>query len=132
MSMRLVSSLPEVTEVAIRRVIGCAIEVHRRLGPGLLEGIYHDAMVVELAFQGLSFQTEQVLRLRYRDHPLRPQRIDLIVERQVIVELKAAERLAPLHRAQVISYLRASGLRAGLLINFNSQFVKNGIERIVL
>lgn len=132
MELQISSPLPESTERVVHDTIGCALEVHRRLGPGLLEGIYADALAIELDFQKLRFQREYEIPIRYRDFPLRSHRVDLVVEGQVLIELKAVERLLPLFRAQVISYLKASGLRIGLLINFNSQFLKDGVRRIVV
>lgn len=123
--------MADATELVIQRTIGAAIEVHRALGPGLLEGIYGDAMAIELDFRGLKFETERQYVLAYREKPLREQKIDLVIEDVLIVELKAVENLHPVHEAQVISYLRASKIRAGLLLNFNKLLMKEGIKRIV-
>lgn len=132
MEFTLPSPLSETTECIVRETIGCAIEVHKRLGPGLLEGIYADALAIELDFRKLRFDREHEIAIRYRGHQLRSHRADLIVEGQVLVELKAVERLEPLFHAQVISYLRASGLRVGLLMNFNSRFLRDGLRRVVV
>lgn len=132
MEMRLPSTLPEATEAVVRGVIGGALEVHRRLGPGLLEAIYVDALTIELEIRGLRFERERQVLMHYRGRPLRSQRVDLIVEGQVIVEVKAVDRFDPVHQAQVLSYLRATGLRVGLLMNFHRQFLKSGLRRIVL
>jgi GxxExxY protein len=132
MLTRVHSLLPERVERTVETAIGCAIEVHRRLGPGFLEGVYHDAMAIELEVSGLLARREVPVVLSYRDRPLREHRLDLVVEDCVILELKAVERLERIHRAQVISYLRASGLRVGLLINFNTEQLKSGLRRIVL
>ena len=132
MPLRIPSPLSNETEVLIERVIGCGIEVHKALGPGLLESSYGDAMTIELQFQGLSFERERAVPLLYRGVALRPHYVDLIVERSVVVELKAIERLRPVHGAQVLSYLQATGIRAGLLMNFNSDYLKNGLRRFVL
>jgi GxxExxY protein len=113
MLTRVTSRLPETTERIAETTIGCAIEVHRRLGPGFLEGIYQDAMVIELETAGLVVEREVPVVLEYRGHPLRQHRLDLVVEACVIVELKAVERLERIHQAQLISYLRASRLRLG-------------------
>ena len=131
MSMRLSSPLPERTESIVTKTIGCAITVHRCLGPGLLEGLYEDAMTIELEFAGLRFDRQREIILKYRDRPLRSQRIDLIVEDAVIVEIKSIDALHPLHRAQLISYLRSADMRIGLLINFNVEVLKGNIKRIV-
>jgi GxxExxY protein len=132
MPIRLPSRLPAATEQIINSVIGGAISVHTTLGPGLLEAIYVDAMAIELEFRGLAFERERVVPLYYRNRPLRTQRLDLVVQREVLVEVKAVERLQLVHQSQVISYLKASGLRVGLLMNFNSNFLKDGLRRIVM
>jgi GxxExxY protein len=132
MLTRATSRLPEGTERVAQTTIGCAIEVHRRLGPGFLEGIYQDAMIIELEAAGLTTRREVPLALEYRGKPLRQHRIDLIVEGCVIVELKAVERLERIHQAQLISYLRASGLHLGLLMNFNVEHLRSALRRVVL
>ena len=132
MQMRLPSPLPESTEQLVTAVIGGAIAVHAALGPGLLEGIYVDAMAIELEWRGMQFERERVVHLHYRARPLRTQRLDLVVESQVLVEIKAVERLLLVHQSQVMSYLKASGLRVGLLLNFNSHFLRDGLRRIVM
>jgi GxxExxY protein len=113
-------------------VIGGAIEVHRQLGPGFLERIYKDALCIELLARGISFERERAVVVRYRDVPIPGQRIDLIVGGQVIVELKAAVRVDPISEARLISYLRTTGLRLGLLMNFNAHTLKDGLKRIVV
>ena len=112
--------------------IGCAIAVHKALGPGFLESIYKKAMRVELGVRGLSHDCERSISVRYRDVDLDGQRVDLVVEGQVVVELKAVIRLEQVHRAQVISYLRTMGLRGGLLINFRVPILPQGLQRIVV
>jgi GxxExxY protein len=114
------------------RVIGCAIAVHRALGPGFLESIYQKAMVVELDSRGLSFECERRVPVSYRGVDIPGQRIDLIVESLVVVELKSVVRFDDVHTAQVISYLKTTKLRAGLLINFRVPVLHKGIRRIVL
>jgi GxxExxY protein len=126
------SPFSESLERIVHDTIGCALEVHRQLGPGLLEAIYADALAIELDLQKLRFHREFEIAIQYRGIPLRLHRVDLVVEGQVLVEIKAVERMHPLYHAQVLSYLRASGLRIGLLINFNSHLLKEGIKRIVL
>ena len=126
------SQLDDKLEALIHRIIGCCIKVHRELGPGLLERIYRRALCIELALAGVPFELERSFPVRYRDHFLCDQRVDLIVAGQVIVELKAIERLAPVHQAQIMSYLRMSGLRVGLLMNFNVAVLPDGLRRIVL
>ena len=103
-----------------RRIIGCGLEVHRRLGPGLLENVYESALCIEMRAQGLSYERQVGIPLYYRGELISEHRPDLIVEKEVIVEVKSVERFSPLHWAQVLTYLRVSGLRVGLLLNFNS------------
>jgi GxxExxY protein len=126
------SHMSEATERTVEAVIGCAIEVHRRLGPGFLEGVYQDAMIIELDVAGLLARREVPVMLSYRGRPLREHRVDLIVEECVILELKAVDRLDRIHQAQLISYLRATGLRIGLLMNFNTEQLKSALRRVVL
>lgn len=112
------------------RIIRCGIEVHKQLGPGLLESSYEACMVYELGHAGLSVSRQLELPIRYKDIELTcGYRIDLLVEDAVIVELKAVDKLQPIHDAQLISYLRLSGKRLGLLMNFNERYLKNGIKR---
>jgi GxxExxY protein len=114
------------------QIIGAAIEVHRHLGPGMLEAIYRDCLVHELRSRGLHTEKEVVFPVRYKDLELTGgYRADLVVQKLVIVELKAAESLAPIFTAQLLSYLKMSGLKLGLLINFNTLQLKDGIKRVV-
>lgn len=122
---------PRDDEIA-RRVIGAAIEVHRRLGPGYLEAVYEEALGVELGLRGVSFERQVPVWMEYKGHRVGEGRLDLLVEDQVVVELKAVDVLAPIHHAQVISYLKATGKTLGLLINFNVPILKQGIKRVVL
>jgi GxxExxY protein len=101
------------------RIIRCALEVHRRLGPGLLESVYEAALCVELSANEIPFQRQVPIPLVYRDEIISEHRIDLIVEDEVIVEIRSVERFAPVHRAQLLTYLRVKSLRVGLLLNFN-------------
>lgn len=132
MALRLASPVPPSTEAIATNVIDSALEVHRQLGPGLLEAIYADAMTIELEHRGVRFEREREVLLYYRERPLRVQRLDLVVENVVVIELKAIERLAAVHQAQMLSYLRAANLRPGLLMNFNSAWLKGNIRRIIL
>jgi len=115
-------------------IIGAAIEVHRCLGPGLLESAYEACLEYELQAKGLKVERQKPLPIVYKDiHLEHGFRIDLLVENAVIVELKVVEELTPVHRAQVLSYLRFSGCKIGLLFNFNVTVLKNdGIRRFVL
>jgi GxxExxY protein len=115
------------------RVIGLAIEVHRRLGPGLLESAYEECLSFELGAAGLPYNRQVTLPIVYKDIRLDcGYRMDLVVAEELIVEIKSIERLMPIHDAQLLTYLRLSGLRVGLLMNFNSIALKNGLRRLVL
>jgi GxxExxY protein len=115
-----------------RRIIGAAIEVHRRVGPGLLESAYEICLAFELRQMGLKIEEQKPLPVVYRDVKLDcGYRLDLVVEDSVVVEIKAVEQLAPIHDAQLLSYLRLSDKRVGLLINFHVRVLKNGLKRIV-
>lgn len=113
-------------------VIGAAIEVHRTIGPGYLESVYHQALCVELKLQGIIFEKEFPVSIIYKGELVGEGYIDIFVERRLIVELKAVEALLPVHTAQVMSYLKATGCLLALLINFNVPVLKTGIRRIVL
>lgn len=105
--------------------------MHRILGPGYLESVYEEALAVELAERGMSFKRQSAVTLSYKGREIGMSRLDLVVGDKVIVEIKAVDALAPVHRAQLISYLRAIGLELGLLINFNQHALKDGIRRVV-
>ena len=114
-------------------VIGAAIAVHRELGPGLLESAYEACLAFELVERGLTVEQQKALPVKYRGVKVDcGYRIDLLAEGKVIIELKAVERLEPIHEAQLLSYLKLSGCKVGLLINFNVKVLKNGIRRLVL
>ena len=116
-----------------RQVIGCAMEVHRRLGPGLLESAYHACLVHELSLAGIAFEKELALPVPYKGVLLDcGYRLDVVVERRLILELKSVDALLPVHHAQLMTYLKLTGLRVGLLINFNVVLLKDGIKRIVI
>ena len=115
-----------------RRIIGAAIEVHRRLGPGLLESAYEICLAFERRHLGIKVEEQKPLPVIYRDVKLDcGYRLDLVVEDSVVVEIKAVDHLAPIHDAQLLSYLRLSGKRVGLLVNFHVRMLKNGLKRIV-
>ena len=119
----------EVTE----KIIGAAIEVHRHLGPGLLESVYEAALAHELRLRGLGVERQKPLGVQYKDLQLDDGfRLDLLVEGSVVVELKCADALLPIHEAQMISYLRLSGRKVGLLLNFKVPVLKQGLKRFVL
>ena len=113
-------------------IIGAAIRVHRELGPGLLESTYEACLSYELGEAGLVVERQVTLPVRYRGVNLDcGYRIDLLVEKAVIVELKALDRIEPIHEAQLLSYLKLSGCNVGLLINFNVKILRNGIRRMI-
>lgn len=114
------------------QVVGAAIEVHRHLGPGLLESPYEAAMVVELELRGIHVEQQVGIPMFYTGHLLSEHRLDLLVNDQGIVEIKSVRGLDPIYVAQVLTYLRVTGKRVGLLLNFNSVVMKHGIRRIVL
>ncbi|HNT75686.1 MAG TPA: GxxExxY protein [Anaerolineae bacterium] len=115
-----------------RQVIGAAIEVHRYLGVGYLESVYEEALCVELQLQGIPFERQKAIAVEYKGHSVGEGRLDLLVGGCLVVELKTVEAFAPIHQAQVISYLKATGLQLGLLINFHVPVLKDGIRRVVL
>jgi len=122
----------EALDALSHRVIGAAIEVHRHLGPGLLEKAYTDCLAVELAEQGIAFQKEVFLPLRYKSVVVNnAYRMDLLVEDSLIVELKSCEQLLPVHSAQLLTYLKLTDLQLGLLMNFNLGVMRQGVKRVV-
>ncbi len=114
-----------------RTVFGAAIEVHRQLGPGFLESVYEEALCVELAEAGLILERQKETGVTYKGRVIGRHRLDLLVGGRLVVELKTVEDLAAIHKAQMISYLKATGLVLGLLINFNVPVLKSGIQRVV-
>jgi GxxExxY protein len=117
----------ELTE----KIIAAAIEVHRELGPGLLESVYQEALCAELELRRLRFECQRLVSLTYKGKTLmNALRLDLVVEDAVIVEIKSVQGLAPIHQAQLLTYLRLTGLSAGLLLNFNEETLKQGIKRV--
>ena len=112
-------------------IIGAAIEVHRHLGPGLLESAYQVCLAREMALRGLAFEREVQLPLDYKGVKLDcGYRLDYLVEQCVVIELKAVEAIQPIHEAQLLTYLKLSGCKIGLLINFNVPILKNGLKRM--
>ncbi len=114
------------------KIIGCAIEIHRTLGPGLLESVYEAALCYDLKAEGLLVKSQVPMPLIYKEvHQEIGYRIDVLVEDKVIIEIKSIENLAPVHFAQTLTYLKLSNKKLGLLINFNTTVLKDGIHRIV-
>ena len=114
-----------------QQIIGCAIEVHRVLGPGLLEPMYHEALSIELADSKLAHMSQVVSPAFYKGRLLGQYRVDLIVDDLVLVEIKSVERMHPVFDAQVLTYLRLTRKRVGLLLNFNSRVMREGIKRLI-
>ncbi|MBW2575732.1 MAG: GxxExxY protein [Deltaproteobacteria bacterium] len=115
------------------KVIGCAIEVHRDLGPGLLESTYEQCLAHELKIEGMPFKLQYPLPVEYKGIKLDcGYRIDLLVANILIVELKSVENVLPIHQAQLLTYMKLSGIKIGLLMNFNVKYMKDGIKRMVL
>ena len=116
-----------------KRVIGCAIEVHRNLGPGLLESTYEQCLAHELKCAGIPFMVQHPLPVNYSGVKLDcGYRVDLFIDNKIIVELKSVEKLLPIHQAQLLTYMKLAEIKIGLLMNFNVRFMKNGIKRMVL
>ena len=114
------------------KVIGASIEVHRLLGPGLLESIYSECLAIELSELGVSVEREVIVPLRYKNKELsKPLRLDLLVDHCLIVEAKTVDALQPVHSAQLLTYLKMTDLKLGLLLNFNVVVMRDGIKRIV-
>ena len=124
----LISDRDPLTE----RIIGCAIAVHRELGPGLLETTYEQALCIELEEAGLSCGRQVSVPITYKGRKIGGYRLDLLVEDVVVVEVKSVERLQPLFEAQLLAYLRAANKRVGLVLNFNTRLLKDGIKRLIL
>src|SRR5436309_2546279 len=122
---------PEELDVLARAVLGAAIEAHRILGPGHPEAAYQSAMEVELELRHIPYHRQVVYAVNYKGHHVCDGRMDLLVGGELIVELKACESLAAVHSAQLPSYLRATGKKLGLLINFNVPVLKDGIKRVI-
>ncbi|XXT24023.1 GxxExxY protein [Sorangium sp. So ce429] len=112
-------------------VIGTALEVHRTLGPGFLEAVYEEALCVELSLRRIPFARQVPVGVDYKGNLVGQARMDLVVDSQLVVELKATECIAPIHVAQVLSYLKAARLRLGLLITFNVTVLRTGVRRVV-
>jgi len=113
-------------------VIGAAIEAHRLLGPGFLESVYEEALAIELSLREIPFSRQHHVWVDYKGQRVGQGTLDFLVGERLVVELKTVEALAPIHHAQVISYLRSTGLQLGLLMNFNVPVLKDGIRRIIL
>jgi GxxExxY protein len=115
------------------RILACAIDVHKHLGPGLLESAYQQCLAHELRLAGLRFMLEQAMPVKYKGLNLDcGYRLDLVVEQEVIVELKSVSKVLPIHEAQLLTYMKLAKMKTGLLINFNERLLKNGVKRFIL
>jgi len=121
-----------IQDVLARQFIGAAIEVHRRLGPGFLESVYEEAVVLECRLRGIPVRQQVDVSINYKGMSVGTGRMDLLVGDVLIIELKTVENVLPIHQAQLLSYLKATSLKLGLLINFNVRMLRNGIKRVIL
>ncbi len=127
------STMPVITTESSGKVIGCAIKVHKALGPGLFESVYEPCLAHEMANAGVRFQRQVILPITYGEVLVkRAFRLDLVVESDLIVEIKSIEGFSPLHTKQLVTYMKLSGIRKGLLINFNVTLLKHGLKSVVL
>jgi len=114
------------------KIIGCAIEVHKELGAGLLESVYESALCIELKNKGLKYERQKVLPVNYKGLKIGEFRIDLVVEDIILIELKSVERFDPVFESQILSYMKLGKFKVGLLMNFNSRLLKSGIKRYII
>jgi len=115
------------------QIVDAAINVHRNLGPGLLESLYEEALCYELEKRQIAYECQKTFQVPYEDIILKTQcRLDLLVENKIVVELKSSEKMIPLFEAQILTYLKITGCRLGLILNFNAPLMKEGIRRIIL
>ncbi|MBX3292347.1 MAG: GxxExxY protein [Acidobacteria bacterium] len=119
-------------DVLTQKIIGAAIEVHRTLGPGLLESIYEEALCHEFDLRGIAYARQVEVDVVYKGKVIKGQRIDVLVEQEVIIEIKSLTKLPEISMAQILSYLKATGLKRGLIINFGEKMLRDGIRRISL
>jgi len=120
--------LNKITE----KIIGCCIEVHKQLGPGLLESVYESALCIEFQRNDILFERQKSLPVIYKGEKIGDFRIDLLVAKTIVIELKSVERMDPVFEAQILSYMKLGTYKLGLLINFNSKLLKNGIKRFII
>jgi GxxExxY protein len=125
-------STPDRANQAAFHLIGAAIEVHRHLGPGYLETVYEEALAIELGLRNISFERQVPISIPYKGHHVATSRLDLVIDGVLVVELKAIDTILPIHRAQLLSYLKATGHHLGLVLNFKVATLREGISRVVL
>ncbi len=132
-SVSVASKMNMDINVLTSEIIGAAIEIHKTLGPGLLESAYEECLCREFDIRGISYERQKELPVEYKGMKLScGYRLDVVVAKSVILELKACESLEPIHKAQLMTYLKLTGIKVGLLINFNVSVLKNGIKRFVI
>lgn len=128
-----ITQFPDLGARLSQKVIGAGIAVHQALGPGLLENIYEECLAIELKDQGIVFERQKTIQVVYKGQALDlSYKADFVIENQMIVELKAVENILPIHEAQLLTYLKLSGIQLGLLMNFNTVLLKDGIKRMAL
>lgn len=128
-----ITQFPDLGARLSQKIIGAGIAVHQALGPGLFENVYEECMGIELRNQGVSFEIQKLIPVSYNGVVLDlSYKADLIVENQIIVELKAVEKILPVHEAQLLTYMKLSGISLGLIMNFNTVLLKDGIKRMAL
>lgn len=130
--MYIVNDMDDKINFITEKIIGCAITIHKSLGPGLLESIYEKAMCIELKENNLNYESQKQIPVYYKNTNLGLFKIDLVVENQIILELKSTERMDPVYDAQILSYMKLGNFKFGMLINFNSSLLKYGIKRFIL
>ena len=125
--------IPTNLDIIGKQIVDCAFQVHKTMGPGLLENIYEEAFICELKDRNINFEKQKNIPIQYKNHKLELNyRLDLLIEDSIIVELKSVDRLLPIHNAQILTYLKLMNLRLGYLINFNVPVIKEGIRRKAL
>ena len=124
--------LDDATEDLAYRVIGATIEVHKELGPGLLEILYENALCLELSRRGIRYERQKEYEVNYKGMSIGTHILDMVIEDKIVLELKAVEKFSPVHQAQLLSYLKIADKHLGFLINFNTRFLKEGIKHFVL
>ena len=130
-ALRAIESIMDINQLS-NKIIGAAIEVHKTLGPGLLESAYEECLSHELGLRGLSYERQKPLPVKYKGQQLDcGYRLDIVADHAIILELKSCEKIEPIHKAQLLTYLRLSGLQLGLLLNFNMPVMRDGIVRMV-
>lgn len=130
--LRTYSRLDPTTEEYITEAIDCGFVIHRDVGPGFMEPLYSNAMAIELKARGIPFERERIITVKYRNEPVGIHRLDYVIRGCIVLELKAVKALEPVHQAQLMAYMKASGIRVGVLMNFCSALFKEGTKRVVL